>query len=48
MSKKLGLPEQDIELQRNSLQDNELNSALRTEEKTSIVSASPDNLKNVS
>ena len=46
MSKKLGLPEQDIDLERNSLEDNELNSALKTEEKTSIVSASPDNLKN--
>lgn len=46
MSKKLGLPEQDIELQRNSWEDNELNSPLTTEEKTSIVSGSPDNLKN--
>ena len=46
MSQKLGLPEQDIDLERNSCEDNELNSALKTEEKTSIVSASPDNLKN--
>ncbi|MCC3408228.1 MAG: DMT family transporter [Microcoleus sp. PH2017_10_PVI_O_A] len=45
MSKKLGLPEENIELQRNILDKNELNSALTTEDKT-IVSGNPDNLTN--
>ncbi|MEO6861046.1 MAG: DMT family transporter [Microcoleus sp.] len=46
MSKQLGLPEQNIEEQLNILENNELmNSALKAEEKTSIVSENPDNLK---
>ncbi|MEG3894432.1 MULTISPECIES: DMT family transporter [unclassified Microcoleus] len=45
MSKNLGLPDQNIEIQRNIWQNNELNSALTTEEKT-IVSGNPDSLKN--
>ncbi len=46
MSKKLGLPEQNIEILRNIVEDNELKSALITQEKTSIVSGSPNNFKN--
>ena len=45
MSNKLGLSEQNLEQQRNSLESNQLNSTLKTEQATSIVSASPDDLK---
>jgi len=45
MSKNLGLPEKNIELQRNILEDNQLKSALTTEDKT-IISGNPDNLTN--
>ncbi|MEG4420824.1 DMT family transporter [Microcoleus sp. LAD1_D5] len=45
MSKKLGLPEPNIEIQRNILGKTELNSALTTEDKT-LVSGKPDSLKN--
>ncbi|MEG4282152.1 DMT family transporter [Microcoleus sp. A006_D1] len=45
MSKNLGLPEQNIEIKRNILEDNQLNSALTTEEQT-IVSGNQDNLTN--
>ena len=44
MSNKLGLPEQNIELQRNTWETNQLNSTLTTEQVTSIVSANPDDL----
>ncbi|MEG3847784.1 DMT family transporter [Microcoleus sp. herbarium13] len=45
MSKNLELPEQNIELQGNILEENKLKSALKTEEKT-IVSGNADNLTN--
>jgi len=45
MSKKLGLPEPNIEQQRNIWENNELNSALKTEDKT-IVLGKPDSLTN--
>ena len=45
MSNKLGLPEPNIELQRHILQSNQLNTAVKSEQITSIVSASPDDLK---
>lgn len=45
MSKNLELPEPNIELQGNILEENELKSALRTEDKT-IVSGNSDNLTN--
>ena len=46
MSKKLGLPEPNIEQQRNILATNESNPGLQSEENTSIVSGNQDNLKN--
>lgn len=45
MSNKLGFSEQNLEQQRNSLESNQLNSDLKTEQATSIVSATPDDLK---
>ncbi|MEG3878448.1 DMT family transporter, partial [Microcoleus sp. herbarium7] len=45
MSKNLELPEQNIELQGNILEENQLKSALKTEDKT-IVSGNADNLTN--
>ncbi len=45
MSNKLGFSEQNLEQQRNSLESNQLNSALKTGQATSIVSASLDDLK---
>ncbi|HAT15317.1 MAG TPA: EamA family transporter [Microcoleaceae bacterium UBA11344] len=44
MSNKLGLPEKNIELQRNTWKTNQLNSTLKSEQATSIVSANPDDL----
>ncbi|PSB05067.1 EamA family transporter, partial [filamentous cyanobacterium Phorm 46] len=45
MSNKLGLSEQNLGQQLNTLESNQLNSALKTAQATSIVSASPDDLK---